>query len=73
MACRRNNVSEIAVDAKPHINGLNSYNNYSTNNYHHQNGIEKQLANGHSATTISNSFATTMVCVPCLCVHVKSL
>lgn len=60
MACRRNNVSEIAVDAKPHINRLNDYKN-STNNYHHQNGIEKQLANGHSAT-ISNGFANTMVC-----------
>lgn len=58
MACRRNNVSEIAVDPKPHINGLNGYKN-SVNNFH-QNGIEKQLANGHCAK--AKSVSTTMVC-----------
>lgn len=61
MACRRNNVSETAVDSKPHINGLNDYKN-SVKNFH-QNGFDKQLANGYCAK--ANGFGTTMVCAMC--------
>lgn len=68
MACRRKNVSEIAVDSKPHINGLNGYPN-NVNNFHHQNGIERHTANGHSGK--SNGFSAPMVCTMCACVFLS--